>query len=749
MASNSTLNRALAEARRTSEAPGAAAFVGRPGETLFVEADGFRQLVPARRVARLDTIYDLASLTKVVATTTAVMKLVEEEVLRLDFPVVDIVPMPAFSGITLRHLITHTAGFIPFSEYARSVSSIDEILQRYGEEGRIFEPGERRIYSDAGFMLLARAVELTVHESFDAYCRRTIFEPLEMSSTAFNPPESWNGNCAATEDVAWRGGLIRGVVHDDNAYAVGGFSGHAGLFSTVEDLARFCSALLEGRLLTPETLREMTRVGQVEIYPWQGLGWELDPWSTEKKGHLPSRTVFGHSGWTGTSIWIDRETKLFAILLSNTCHPSREKRDNHTLRGIFHKAVADTYYPGQSNTHTGLDRQVNEQLERLRGDRIALLSNSAAVDQLGRPILDVFALAPEIDLRRIYSPEHGFLRTAEAGQRVPSQFGAVPIVSLYGDRKAPSLDELAKIDVLVVDLQDVGARYYTYIATMKACLEACATAGVRVLILDRPNPLGGAVLEGPIAKRTNSLVCWGEVPIRHGMTLGEAALFLQQTAPELNRLNLTVSELDAWRPERLFNECALPWIAPSPNIPTPETALAYVGMCLFEGTNLNEGRGTERPFLQIGAPWLNSEKVLDHVRKDDQAGFELAPLRYTPVSMPGRSTNPMYSDTPCNGVRLKISDPHAARPFRLAVALLAGMVREHRSTFEWKPFFDTLAGSDELRLRIEAGDSAALITGSYEPEHADFNERRPKLYSLEPWERDDDSVTRQARRPRR
>lgn len=734
----SNLRTALIRSARNSKSPGAVAYVGDLENTYFHYAVGKRQLEPRSKSARKDTLYDLASLTKVVATTTAVMLLRRQGVMDLDQPVTEFVPIRAFKKITIRHLITHTAGLVPYIPYLGQVDTVDEILERYARDGIEHEPGVTRIYSDAGFMLLGRAVEIAAQDTLDAFCANNIFVPLGMTATAFNPPREWAKNCAATEYSKARGEIIVGTVHDDNAYAVGGVAGHAGLFSTASDLATFCRALLAERFLPEGVLAEMTRLGQVPFYPWQGLGWELDPWTTEKKGFLMSRSAFGHSGWTGTSLWLDGEKGLFAILLSNSCHPTREHRDNHTLRGHFHKAVSRTFYtPPRTNTHTGLDRIINEQCESFRDKTIALLTNSAAVDQLGRPILEALAMFDHVKIGLIYSPEHGFNRKAEAGEGVPSQDGALPIISLYGDRKAPTEQELAHIDEFVIDLPDIGARYFTYIATMKDVMAACARAGVPVLILDRPNPLGGEILEGPVAQNTDSAVSSAPIPVRHGMTLGETALYFQQTFFKDDALDLRVSLLDAWQPARLFDECALPWVAPSPNMPDPQTALLYVGTCLFEGVNLNEGRGTDTPFQIIGAPWLDADKIIKAIHPRHRQHFHLEAISYTPVSMPGKSTNPLYRDELCRGIRISIEDPRLARPFRLVVALLSAIQDRHPRRFEWQPYFDTLAGSTDLRRKIQDRQDPQAIINSFRRELGRFDKIRPRLYHLDPWEREE------------
>jgi uncharacterized protein YbbC (DUF1343 family) len=718
----------LETAVRRAKAPGASAYVGRHDETLFSGFTGQRQLLPESKPVESDTLYDLASLTKVIATTTAVMRLRDEGALDLDQPVGEVVPVPAFRAFTFRHLLTHTSGLIGYDTWYKEVSSINEILQRLSTLPLASPPGVRRVYSDFGFMLLGKAVELLAGDSLDAYCRKHIFAPMAMFDTTYRPPEDWRNRCAATEQSAWRGRVMVGEVHDEHAYAVGGVSGHAGLFSTVGDVAKFCRALLHGHLLPRKTLDEMATLGQVPSYPWQGLGWKIDPWRESTDGFLPSRAAIGHTGWTGTNLWIDRASGLYAILLSNTCHPSRTQRDNRLLRRVFFTGASSAHRFGAINVHTGLDRVLWDSFESLRGKRVAVLTNLAAVDQLGRPLPEVFALDPSVSIKRYFSPEHGFHGQEEAGRRVKKQSAPAPVISLYGDQKRPTPAQLADIDLLVVDLPDVGARYYTYPATMKACLEACAEARKPVLVLDRPNPLGGVVLEGPVTRQVGSDVCWGPVPIRHGMTLGELALFFKATVFANTKLDVRVSLLDGWTRERWFDECSLPWMPPSPNLPTAETALLYVGMCLFEGVNLNEGRGTDTPFKLIGAPWLDAERAAAAIDPLEAIGCQIEVSDYTPRPIPGKSSHPVYENELCQGISLRVTDPAQIRPFTLAVALLRAIRRNHPDQFAWKPFFDILAGGPWLREKIEAGTPALDLAQMLEPDLKTFDHRRPKLY---------------------
>jgi uncharacterized protein YbbC (DUF1343 family) len=722
------LTAALSRAVKESEAPGAVGCVGEGDRLIFLEAAGNRELTPDVLPAEKDTIYDLASLTKMIATTTSVMILHEEGRIDFDAPITEYLPIPAFGKFTVRHCLTHTAGLTAGRPFYKDCSSLNEILQVASEIDLEAPPGARRKYSDIGFMILGKVVELVGRDSLDAFARKHIFEPLEMKSTTFKPPKEWAKRCAATEKCAWRKRVIIGEVHDENAFAAGGVSGHAGLFSTAEDLSRFCRALLGGKLFSNKTLDEMTRRGQVPFYPWQGLGWKLDPWACGSEGFLPSRAAIGHTGWTGTNIWIDRDSGVFSILLSNTCHPTRGSRDTAALRRIFSEAVAERFYPGRSNVHTGIDRLLWDGFDPVRGKRIALLTNQSATDELGRSVVDVFAMAADVKIAAIYSPEHGFDVKAEAGATVKNQKGDVPIISLYGEKKRPTHEELKGVEMFVADLPDVGARYYTYMSTIFDCIEACTEANVPLMVLDRPNPVGGSILEGAIAKQTGSPVCRAALPARHGMTMGELAKFFAQTLPNDKTASVQTYDVDGWLRPLRHDQCSLPWSPPSPNIPTSETALLYVGMCLFEGTNLNEGRGTETPFYILGAPWLDAEDIVAAIAPEDRPGCVLEAARYTPKSIQGKATSPQYMNEECKGIRVTVENPEQVRAFRMAVAILAAIWKRHPKKLELKKGFDVLAGGSDLREAIIAGRAAGEIVAGYESELTAFDAQRPKLY---------------------
>lgn len=720
--------RQLKAAVKKSGAPGAAACAGTDKAAEFTGAYGLSQRKPEPQPATAATLYDMASLTKVVATTTAAMLLWERGALDLKQPVSDFIPEPAFRPLSIWHLLTHSTGLPAYAALYKEISSADEAIKKIAAMERTGVPGERHRYSDFGFVLLGRVVSLAARDTLDAFCAREIFAPLGMQDTGYKPAEPLRARAAATENCPWRGRIMKGEVHDENAFAMGGVSGHAGLFSTAPDVAKFCQALLSGRVLKEATIQEMIRPGRVPSYPWQGLGWKLNGWMRGGEGYLPSRTAFGHTGWTGTCIWMDWDAKRYAALLSNTCHPTRSGRNNRALRQTFYIPVSRAWYPASTNAHAGLDVLLSDDFDTLRGKRTGLLTNHAAVDENGRHILDTFALGRELMLQRLFGPEHGIRGQAEAGAKVASEQAAIPVTSLYGDKKRPSADDLKGLDYFVIDLPDIGSRYYTYMATMKECLAACDEARVQVIVLDRPNPIGGTIVEGPLPEKFGSLVCCAEIPVRHGLTLGELALYFYQRYTGRRGAVPMIIRTDNWPRDLHHPQCALPWVAPSPNMPDYTTALLYVGQCLFEGVNLNEGRGTPFPFQVFGAPWLDVKQVMDLVPEAYRMGVELIAAEYTPRPIEGKVSNPKYNGEKCAGVRIELKDPQTARPFMLAVALLTAIRVAHGEQLKFEPIFDTLAGGPWLREQLQARAPLERIAGRCEEDARKFAQMRSLIY---------------------
>jgi uncharacterized protein YbbC (DUF1343 family) len=381
---------------------------------------------------------------------------------------------------------------------------------------------------------------------------------------------------------------------------------------------------------------------------------------------------------------------------------------------------------------TGLDILLRDGFDALRGLRIGLVANPASVDSQLRHVADLLAEAPHVRLAALFGPEHGFGGEAQdlvgVVDAVHPRFGC-PVQSLYGDSREslrPRQESLRGLDTLVVDLPDVGSRYYTFQATMLLCLEAAAECDLPVVILDRPNPLDGMTIEGPgIQPGFESFVGPHSIPIRHGMTIGELAL-LYTSERNLN-LALHVVACEGWRRDFYFDETFLPWVMPSPNMPTLDTALAYPGQCLVEGTNISEGRGTTRPFEICGAPWLSPFALVDRLNEIEIPGVKFRPIQFQP-------TFHKFAGKRCGGVQLHVTDRVRFQPVRTSLALLAAMRAESPSHFRWRtepyefvddrPAIDLLFGGSRERLGLQSGLPIADIARPWMEEEIAFKSRR-------------------------
>jgi len=379
----------------------------------------------------------------------------------------------------------------------------------------------------------------------------------------------------------------------------------------------------------------------------------------------------------------------------------------------------------------GLDVLVGEEFARLRGKRVGLVANHTARDRRGRHAADLLASAEGVTLAAIFAPEHGYrgVETGAVADGKDDRTGA-PVFSLYGETRKPTPAMLSGIDLLVFDIQDVGARFYTYISTMARAMEAAAEAGIPFVVLDRPNPIGGEVVEGPVLDPgQRSFVGIHPIALRHGMTVGELASLFAAEFLEGKRLDLAVVRVEGWRRAQRYDECDLPWIVPSPNMTDLETALVYPGLCLLEGTNVSEGRGTDSPFLVVGAPWIDGERLARALSKAGVAGVSFEATSFTPRSLPGRAPKPRFEGERCSGVRVRVTDPAAMRAVELAVRFLCAVRDLHPGSLRLEPrSFDRLAGAPWLREAIEAGKAPAEILPRIAEEAAGFErERAPFL----------------------
>ncbi len=610
------IDAAVQQAMDSQSLPGGVVVIGRHDRVLFRRAYGFRELQPERVATTLDTVFDLASLTKPIATATSIMVLFERGAIGLDDLLVKYVPECNKEGkrsITLRQLLLHVSGFpsdIVKDDFAHGRT---EAIRHICETPLRGVPGATSIYSDLGFILLEEVIRRVTSHELPAFAEETIFAPLGMRDTVFMPTGDLRERAAWTElvDGVWR----VGVVHDPRAYLLGGVAGHAGLFSTADDLALYARAILGGgavdgrRILSTGTVATMIAPYDVPGSV-RALGWNVQsPW----RGEGLSPTAIGHFGFTGTALWIDPDKDLFVLVLTNRVHPDG-KGDSKPLVVRINTLAAEAIGPPvgrvacpdpSAGVLTGIDVLRDESFERLRGRRVGLITNASGRARDGTSTVDLLLNAPGVKLVALFSPEHG-LDAAHSGSVADTrdERTGLPVYSLYGDAFAPRATNLADIDTLVFDVQDVGTRFFTYASTMRQAMAAAREHDIRFVVLDRPDPIDGIDVAGPVLiPPSASFVNFHSLPIRHGMTIGELATLFN--ADDHLGVALSVVTMRGWRRESYGDETGLPWVNPSPNLRSVGEALLYPALGLLESTTLSVGRGTDAPFERLGAPWID------------------------------------------------------------------------------------------------------------------------------------------------
>ena len=693
-----------------------------PGGVLWVEhrgvsyhkAYGNRALVPSVEPLTEDTIFDAASLTKVVACTPAVMLLVERGQIKLDEPVKSYIPEFQGDGkeaVTVRHLMLHLSGLRGDIETKTDWHGQAAAIQKACEEKLLTPPGTAFRYSDINFFLLGEIVQRVSRQPLEEFVAHEIYQPLAMTDTGYLPPESKLGRIAPTEVVD--GKPYRGVVHDPTARQMGGVAGHAGLFFTASDLARYARMLLDLgeldgiRIFKPETVRLMTSVQTPESIPVRrGLGWDIDSGYSGPRGKVFPLGSYGHTGWTGTSLWVDPFSQTFVIFLSNRNHPD-ENGNVGALRArlgtMAAEAVADynfAYVPGalaprgesaslsrspvvaaslpntnapaatqaaaSPRTLDGIDVLVRQKFAPLKGMRLGLVTNHTGHDRERNPTIDLLKNAPGVELKALFSPEHGIrgLQDEHVGDSVDEKTG-LPVYSLYGATVKPRTEQLTNLDALVFDIQDIGCRFYTYTATMAKVMEAAAENGKKYFILDRVNPLNGRTVDGPVMVGDPSFVGYHYVPLRYGMTIGElAAMF--NTERHCNA-DLTIIPLENWRRDLWFDQTGLPWSNQSPNMRNLTEAILYPGVGLLESA-LSVGRGTDTPFEVVGAPYVDDVKLAAELNQAGLPGIRFVPIEFTP-------TYSVHKGQRCRGVYLVLTDRDACNVVDVGLLLAKTLYR--------------------------------------------------------------------------
>lgn len=375
--------------------------------------------------------------------------------------------------------------------------------------------------------------------------------------------------------------------------------------------------------------------------------------------------------------------------------------------------------PAFGQTVAGLEVLLTEQQALVAGKRIGLITNHTGVDRQMNHAIDLIRKAPGARLTALFAPEHGIRGLVQAGGKVADtvdERSGVKVYSLYGAVRRPTPEMLAEVDVLVYDIQDVGARFYTFISTMGEGMDVAAEKGIPFIVLDRPNPLADLRVEGRMMDMSyKSFVGAYPIPARFGMTPGELAGFYRDRME--NKVDLKVVKMRNWKRSMWYDQTGLAWIPPSPNIPTLTAAIVYPGTCLIEGTNVSEGRGTTTPFEIIGAPWIDGYKLADELRKANLPGILFRPAGFTP-------TFSKYQGEVCQGVQLHVVDRDRFEPVRTALHLLKALKQLWPDKFQWRSSLDRLSGSDDVRLALERGDTPEQIVESWSAALKEYEEVR-------------------------
>ena len=727
------------EAVKDGRIPGAVVLIGTKEKIIYHRAFGWRSLRPDKTPMTEDVIFDMASLTKVIATTTAVMQLVEKGRLDPDQPAAEY--WPAFgkygkNKITLRHLLTHYSGLRTEPKLKLHTQGHAAMLRAVEAEKPLHPPGQVYSYSDLNFIILGEIVRRISGLPLDHYCALHIFGPLGMKDTQFGPSGSLAGRIAPTIEID--GKLLCGEVHDPVCRRMGGVAGHAGVFSTADDLATFARMMLNsGRAGDKEILRSSTvdRMtfpqsprGKAKL---RGFGWDLQAPFAANANDLSAVGAYSHLGYTGTGLWIDPITGLYLIVLTSRVHAPgggnvRELREDirnqlgkavGSLSGeyVLHERPSLSPYVTLNKTglsvpvgrvETGIDVLEKQQFAPLSGLKVGLITNHTGRNNAGIRTIDLLYKAQGVKLAALFSPEHGMDGLADAAvlSSLDRRTG-LPVYSLYGSTRKPLSEWLEGIDALVFDIQDAGVRFYTYISTMYYAMDAAAKRGIPFFVLDRPNPINADMVEGPISDDIpRSFTAVFPLPVRHGMTAGELASMFN--AEDKIGADLRVIRMDGYNRRMWHDETGLAWINPSPNLKSLQEAILYPGVALVEGANVSVGRGTATPFEIMGAPWIRSKQLLSYLENRGIPGVTFATAEFNPSSG-------IFHGQPCHGVRIQLTDRWKLQPVQLGVEIIAALYQLYPESFKLDHTLGMI-GSRQVLRDVRAGKDARLIAASWQ-----------------------------------
>ena len=702
------------------------------GGAVYQKSYGAKAVAPEFLPMTYDTIFDSASLTKVIATAPAIMLLAERGKLRLDDKVDHWITNFKAHGkgaVTIRHLLTHTSGLRPSLSSKPSWSGLAKAIDLAKEERLTAQPGTKFRYSDINFILLGEIVQLASGQMLDEFTSKHIYQRLGMRDTGFLPPFEKRSRIAPTERVD--GQILHGIVHDPTARRMNGVAGHAGLFTTAADLSRFAQMMLNGgklngrRIFKSKTVRLMTSVHTPKgMKAKRGLGWDIDsPYSSPRGNHFKIGG-YGHTGWTGGSLWVDPATQTIVILMTSRTHPDGNgnvialRREVATLTA---EALRKFSFGDASGVLNGAD-VLRQRIGILpKGAKVGLITNHTGHDRHRRSTLDYLQASKEVELTALFSPEHGLYGKLDAkfGDGTDAKFG-LKIYSLYGKNRKPVPDQLAGLDALVFDIQDIGCRFYTYISTMGLAMEAAAEAGVKFIVLDRVNPIGGATVAGPVRLGPSQFIAYHDIPMQHGMTAGELARMIN-TERDLG-VELQIVKIEGWKRSQLFDTTGQPWTNPSPNMRNFTQALLYPGIGLLE-TAMSVGRGTDTPFEVIGAPYIDDVKLANRLNALGQPGVRFIPIRFTPDYS-------VHKDKPCGGVNIIVTDRHKLRAVPLGIDIARVLHKLYPKSFPLAKVGRLLCHPPTLEA-LDQGKTLAHIEALWKTGLAKFTPRRAKYLLYE------------------
>ncbi len=763
----SEMDAAIKEAIGQKQCPGGVLWIEHRHEH-YQKAYGNRAVIPLVEQMTEDTIFDAASLTKVIACTPAILLLVERGKVKLDAPAQSYIQ--EFSGdgrerITVRHLLTHRSGLPPDIETTSDWHGRQTAIKKAIEQKLEASPGTDFEYSDINFILLGEIAQRVSGVPLEQFVAREIYKPLRMNDTGYLPPKSKLDRIAPTEVVA--GKPFRGLVHDPTARRMGGVAGHAGLFTTAADLAQYARMILNDgsldgvRIFKPETVKLMTSVQTPDsVSARRGLGWDIDSGYSGSRGKVFPLGSYGHTGWTGTSLWIDPFSQSFVIFLSNRNHPDENGnviRLRARLGTLAGEAISDFNFayvpgalaahidpgnrasglkPGTGRTLNGVDVLVKEAFAPLKGLRIGLITNHTGQDRERNATIDLLRNAPGVELKALFSPEHGIrgLIDEQVPDSVDEKTG-LPVYSLYqgipkktaeeseADHRAlafrlrkPKPEQLQGLDALVFDIQDIGCRFYTYTSTLGLTLEAAGENAKKFFVLDRVNPINGTTVDGSVLTGEVSFVGFHPIPLRYGMTIGELAQMFN--AERNSKASLTIIRLQNWRRDFWLDETGLPWTSPSPNIRSLEAAILYPGVGLLESA-LSVGRGTDTPFEVVGAPYIDDRKLAAEMNEAGLAGVRFLPVRFTPRAS-------VHKDEMCGGVRIMLTDRDRCRVVDVGLLLAQTLYRLYPKDFDLDKLERLLRHPPTLEA-IKSGRPLKEARAGWEHDLKAFLSRREKF----------------------